>query len=224
MLVGLGFLDMTRFFLVADVAKPARLARAEKLNPYDALLQVQLSRSNIDAGNTDDGITAMRRAVALNPQNFATQNSLAQVLLGDQRYEQAFLQYQHMRNLGMMDVNALINYGMLASENRQYDEAVASFTQALKMDSNQLNARLYLAETLNKQGKTKASIVHYEKYLTLVGLRGGNAGLTPQQIAYVALKLADAYDVEKCPTCADRAADYRKKAEIFTALANQPGR
>ena len=224
LLISLGVTDLYRFYLGAYISKPANLARAAKLNPNDAMLQVKLAQSEIRASNVDSALDAMRKAVELNPKNPVTQNSLAQLLVENERYVEALRQYQNMRRLGMMDVNALVNYGILAQDNKQFDEAIASWTQALKIDPNQLNARLYLAEILNQQGQTKASIVHYEKYLTLLGLQGGSAALTPEQVAHVASKLADAYEKEDCRDCKERAREYRKKADQFTALAKDVGR
>jgi len=223
LLVGLGVADLCRFCLGANLGKSANLARAAKLNPNDAVLQMKLARSEIDASNVDGALDAMRRAVELNPKNPVTQNQFVQLLLENQRYVEAMRQYQTMRRLGLMDVNALVNYGILANDNKQVDEAIASWTQALKIDPNQLNARLYLAEVLFQQGQTKASIVHYEKYLMDLGLQGGSPALTPDQIIHVATKLAEAYEKENCPDCKERAREYRKKADQLTALAKDVG-
>jgi len=223
LLIGLGIADLCRFYLGADVSKPEKLAFAAKLNPNDSLVQSKLAQSGIRTWDIDGALISMQKAVDLNPKNPVTQNALAQMLIENQHYVEALRQYQRMRQLGMMDVNALVNYGILASDNKQFDEAISSWTQALKINPNQLNAQLYLAEILNQQGQVKESIPHYEKYLTLLGLQGGNVGLTPELVVHVASRLADAYDKQDCPDCQERAREYRKKADQFTALAKEIG-
>ncbi|HZS47362.1 MAG TPA: tetratricopeptide repeat protein [Blastocatellia bacterium] len=221
LLIGLGVVDLCRYFLGADYGKSSRLALSAKLNPNDAPLQLRWALADLNEAHFDGAVAKMKQAVALNPRNPVIQRSFVQLLVESQRYDEALVQYKEMKRLGLMDVDSLVNYGILAAENHQYDEAIASWTQALKIDPNQLNARLYLAETLNNQGQTKASIPHYEKYLTQAALQGGNVGLTPAQVAHVATKLADAYSKENCPDCEERASEYRKKASEFTTIADK---
>ncbi len=83
-LVGLlflwGGLDQLHFALGTDESNLHSLLRASQLNPYDAMLQARIASASTKAGQKDDAVAALSRAVAINPDNPGLQHAAARAI------------------------------------------------------------------------------------------------------------------------------------------------
>lgn len=214
--------DQAKFYYGAQSNDAASLRRAEQLNPYDAGLQLRLARANERAGNQSGNQTALEAAVRVNPTYRPAQVALAKQLIESGQYETAYTHYAQMFTHLQPDVDSLVNFGLLASQLNHQDEAVDAWQRALKLDSSQANAHLYLADALAKTKQYKDAIPHYEQYLGLVAAQSSTADARgplhqPAVIVKVVLQLAS--------TCED-AGDDETASQFFTqaiGLAEKAG-
>lgn len=163
-----GLFDQAHYFLSTDESDLSRLLRAAALNPYDSSLQMRIARADARAGKLDESVEALTRAVAANPRNPLTQHARARALLDSRRYAEAYEQYRQMLAVIPRDPDALVNFGVLASQLGRLEEAMESWQKAVAVDSAQASAHLYLAEALDRQNQPAAAARHYEAYLQLV--------------------------------------------------------
>ena len=210
-------LDLARFHLGSDEMSAARLARAESLNPYDQNLLMRIARAQGRAGNLEGTIATLERAIAVNPENVEPQNQLARLLLERGFNERAYAHYRQMIRRLPDDVDALVNFGILASQLGHEDEALESWERAVSVDPNQKNVRLYLAELYEGQAKIEPAIAQYERYLGLLA-EAPDQRLDPKEVIGITLKLAQAYGGLKQ---LDRSVTYAQKAAELSAQAGE---
>ncbi|MBA3713265.1 MAG: tetratricopeptide repeat protein [Pyrinomonadaceae bacterium] len=192
-LLVVALLDQARFYLGIDGSRPENLARAAAINPNDAILQVRIANALGRNGETERKIASLERAVAINPYYFEPRNALAELLLQNKRYDQAYAQYQQMLAHVSPNANALVNHGLLAAQFGDESAAVDSWRRAIETDPTRITARLYLAEALYRRGQMKEAIPHYEQGLALLAAGQGPESLDPGTATSATLKLAGAY-------------------------------
>jgi tetratricopeptide (TPR) repeat protein len=216
-LLSLAAMDLARYYLASDDKNMARLTKAESLNPYDQALLVRIAREHGRNGSVDQTIADLERAVAVNPDNADPQNQLARLLLENGLNERAYAHYRQMIERLPRDVDALVNFGMLASQLGRDDEALDSWERAVSADPNQKNVRLYMAEAYERQEKAQPAIAQYESYLALLA-QDPDARLDPKEVIGLTLKLARSYGQMKQ---FDRTLTYAQKAAELSAQAGE---
>jgi tetratricopeptide (TPR) repeat protein len=210
-------LDQIRFYSGVNDGDPQNLARAAALSPYDAIVQARLANAYGRAGETERKIAALRRAVGINPYYFEPQNALAETLLQDGRYREAYEHYKQMFAHVAPDANALVNYGLLAARFGDEAEAVESWRRAAELDPTRATAHLYLAEVYYRRQNFAAAIPHYEQYLSLAAQARDSGPRAPETVLTATLRLAGAYARADNP---DRALAFY---ESVIALAGKTG-
>jgi tetratricopeptide (TPR) repeat protein len=214
-LVILAGVDVAKFYLGSDESNEARLARAESLNPYDQSVLLRLARAHGQDGQLDKTIATLERAVLVNPENPGPQNQLARLLIENQRYERAYQHYEQMLRRLPRDVDALVNFGILAAQLKRDDKAIESWERAIALDPAQKNILRYLADAYDRQGKSEQATLSYERYLAALAQQ--NERLDPKEVISLTLKLAEDYARQGQ---FDRALAYGQNA---ASLASQAG-
>jgi tetratricopeptide (TPR) repeat protein len=138
------------------------------------------------------------------------------VLIATGKYDEAYAHYQKMLAAFPNNVDALVNYGLLAARLGHTDEATSSWEKAITIDPGQTNAQLYLAEMLARGGKFGAAIPHFEAFLKATphvaeDSAAGRAQPAGRRAA-VYVELGDAYAQTR--DLAKAAAAYRTAAAI----------
>ncbi len=206
-----GVLDQVHYVLETDAANLTSLLRAARLDPYDSSLQLRIARADLQTGDVDQALGAMRRAVAANPQNPIPQQALGRALIEQRRWSEAYEHYQKMLTLFPRDADALVTFGILAQQQGDLPRAMEVWEEAIQIDPRQANAHLYLAEGLD-QRNPGAAFPHYEAYLRLTAAQlsqrekqGEDLRASTDQFATVTLKMADDYARVNMPSLAVQA-------------------
>jgi len=186
-----GGMDQIHFALGTNDGNLASLQRAAHMNPYDSMLEARIAAAETKAGRRDAAVAALTRAVAINPHNAALQHACARAMIEDGRYADAFDHYRKMLEMFPRDVDALVNYGLLAARLGHPEEAVDSWERAVDLNPNQANAQLYLAEALDQKGEPVAAARHWEAFLRLAALRPNDSIATTRQEVSATIQLAD---------------------------------
>jgi hypothetical protein len=122
-----GGLDQVHYLYVTDESHLTSLLRAASLNPYDSSLQMRIARVELQAGNLDQALGALTRAVAANPKNPMTQQARGRALIESGRWSEAYEHYQHMLAIFPRDSDALVNFGILARRLGHNEEAILAW-------------------------------------------------------------------------------------------------
>jgi len=158
-------------WLVSDVAG-ARILRVATLVVLCAWAAIDQARFVMatDATNPD----ALARAAALNPYDLSVLSRRAQLLVDQQRYQEAYDLYQSYLSRRPTDVQALLAQGVLLMKLGRADDAVENWQRALDADPKQPDARRYLAqiwantaEKLEEDGKALDAARAYLEALAL---------------------------------------------------------
>ena len=231
-LILLGGLDLARYFAASDVTNLSHLARAASLNPYDSSLEMRIARADVAADKTDDALIALDRAIAANPSNPGPQEARARVLITKDRYQDAYDSYRQMLQRFPDNIDALVNYGLLAARLGHSDEAESSWQKAVTVDPTQTNAHLYLAELLSNSRKYQEAIPHFEAFLRNSSSTTETAAVTTTdepgaaeisaQKAAAGIQLGDAYAETNAQDSPAKAAAAYRAASSDAAQAHQP--
>lgn len=184
--------DQLHFFWSNEDTSLAALQRAANLNPDDSAIQIRLARAQAVAGRPDAAVAALQHAAALNSQNLAIQESLARILIETHRSNDAYFQYQKLLAKWPRDVEALVNYGLLALRLGHEGEAVDSWQRAIAVDPRQSNAQLYLAQALDQRGELQAAARHYRSYLQIIAAKPVEHRNEGSSVIVALVKVADA--------------------------------
>lgn len=209
-----GCVDQVHYYFALHSDNLADLERAAALAPYDTPLETHLARQALEAGNPQDSVAAWQYAIKANPVDPAPRDAWLRYLTQQKRLDEAYQLTGSWLKLAPRDAALLVNHGILAQQFGYADEAEQSWQKALLLDPSQVDADLYLAAALEKQGKLDDAIAHYEAFLTKVVQRPAS-GLPPAaNLISVALKLADCNSRANHP---DLALRYYKMARTLAA-------
>jgi len=185
-------MDQLHFYWSSEAGSLPALERAARLNPDDSSVQMRLARAENLAGKRDASLVALQRAASISPSSLPQQEAYALGLIEARRTAEAYAQYRRMLSRWPRNVDALVNYGILAQRQGQGQEAIDSWQQAIATDPGQANAQIYLAQALEAQGEAQAAARHYRSYLQIVAVhREVHRGEGPRVIAAL-IKVADA--------------------------------
>jgi tetratricopeptide (TPR) repeat protein len=183
--------DVYRFYFGTAEGNLPELEKAASLTPYDGFLDMRIARAEMNAGEASAALDALARAVKANPGNPGFQNARAQALIQQNRYPEAYEHYKQMLKRFPRDADALVNFGLLASQEGRVDEAIDSWNRAIATDPKQLMAQLYLAATYDRAGETIAAVPHYAAFLHGVETPGARVQIPMTEAATAAIQLGD---------------------------------
>jgi tetratricopeptide (TPR) repeat protein len=213
-----GGVDRLRFYWANVSVNLPSLRRAVRLNPDDSSAQMQLARAAEAAGEHDAALAALQQAAAANPDKESLQQAYARGLITAGRDADAYALYRKVLARSPNDVDALVNYGLLAQRLGHREEAIDSWQRAVAADPMQANAQLYLAQSLEQQGELQAAARHYRAYLQIAGKHPDEHRGEGSVVISALLKVADADAVAQQPDEALRG--YQAAAQFAQKLGN----
>jgi tetratricopeptide (TPR) repeat protein len=210
-------LDQAKYYLGSSNERPANLARAAGLNPFDASVYTKLAKADATSGDNAAQIAALQKAVALNPYDVDAQRMLGQALIAGQQYPAAYLHYRSMLDFIRGNSEDHFNLGMLASQLGYSDQAITSWKRAVELDPQNLLARAQLAEAYHLKGDLPSAIEQRERYLEVAARDDLQTAPNISEVLYMSLQLADEYRDTKKPEAA------AKYYDRVLALAEKAG-
>ena len=187
-----GGFDQLRFYWANVPGTISSLERAVRLNPNDSTAQMRLAKAADTAGDRAVALRALKTAAELDRDKVSTQEAYARALIADGRDQEAYDLYQKVLARHPQNVDALVNYGLLAQGLGHGAEAIDSWQRAVDLDASQTNAQLYLAQSLEQRGELQAAARHYRVYLQTVSAHPSEHTGEGQVVISALMKVADA--------------------------------
>jgi len=212
-----GTVDQARYYFALHSDNLQFLQRAASLNAYDAPLEMQLANKELDAGRPDLAIAAWKRSMQANPIDPAPRNAMLQYLTSQQRFQEAYELTRTALERSPRDRQLLVNHGILAMRLGHADEALQTWQKAIAADPTQLDAHLYLAAELDREGKPADAATQYGAALQIVADQGPDNRPPVSKVIGVALKMAD------CHARADHPEQAVRSYELARKIAAQTG-
>jgi tetratricopeptide (TPR) repeat protein len=213
-----GCVDQVHYYFALHSTNLADLKRAAALAPYDTPLETRLARQAMQEGNPDESVTAWRYAIEANPSDTSARDAWLKYLTQQKRFDEAYQLTGNWLKVAPKDTSLLVNHGILAQQFGHADEAESNWQAALRIDPSQSDADLYLALELERQGKLKDAIAHYEGFLNKVVKRPAENMPPAASLIGVALRLADC---NQRINQSDMALRYYKMARTLAAQSGE---
>jgi tetratricopeptide (TPR) repeat protein len=191
LLVAWGAVDQVRYYLALQADDLADLERAAKLDAFDGSLQVRLARRAMEDGQAQLAETAWRRAIQFNPSDPGPRHGLLQLLISQNRYGEAYQLTDASLAFLPKDPNLLLDRGILALQRGNPQQARADWDLALAADPAQINAHLYLADELDREGQAAQAARHYAAYLEKVAQQKTSDRPDSRLIIALLIRMAD---------------------------------
>jgi len=185
-----GTVDQVHYYLALQNDNLADLEKAARMTAYDSSLEMRLARQELDHGQKDQALAALKSAMAADPSNPTPRNLYLQSLINQRRFQEAYAFTQAALASGLKDAQLYLNDGILARELGKPQAAVASWTEAMTIDPHLAEAHLYLGAEFESEGKFDQAIPQYKRYLEIVARQGADRRPPPEQVVAGALKLA----------------------------------
>jgi tetratricopeptide (TPR) repeat protein len=190
-LLAWGTVDQARYYLALRSDNLQDLQRAASLDSFDSPLQMRLARKEIEFGQRQQAEDSWKKAIQSNPADPMPRQALIKLLVDQKRFEEAFMATEAALKYTPNDANLLVDRGLLELQRGHGDEAITSWNDALRADSNQPLAHLYLAHELDRENRPEEAAMHYEAFLkTLARLRGQERP-APEFVIGLVLRMAD---------------------------------
>jgi tetratricopeptide (TPR) repeat protein len=186
-----GTVDQVRYYLSLHADNLRDLQRAAALDSFDSLVQMRLARRELDEGQEQPAEAAWRKAMQANPADPAPRQGLLRLLIGQERFDEAFSLTEASLKYTPRDANLLVDRGLLALRLGQPDQAVESWNRAIATDPGQMLAHLYLANEFDHEGKAQAAAGHYKVFLSAVARQPAAKRPEPEKVIAIALRMAD---------------------------------
>jgi tetratricopeptide (TPR) repeat protein len=186
-----GTIDQARYYLALCSDDLRDLERAAAMNSFDSSLQMRLAHRAMEDGLPQQAEAAWRRAMQANPADPAPRQALLQFLIDQSRYDEAFTLTEASLKYAPKDANLLVDRGFLALQRGHADVARSSWEQAIAVDSNQINAHLYLANELDREGQAQSAATHYSVYLTKITQHPAQNRPAADRVIAIVLRMAD---------------------------------
>jgi tetratricopeptide (TPR) repeat protein len=190
-LLAWGTVDQARYYFALHSDDLQDLQRAESLNSFDSSLQMRLAHRAMEDGQTQEAEAAWRRAVQANPADPGARQALLKFLIEQERFNEAAALTDASLQINPKDANLLLDRGFLAQRSGHPDQALASWNQALAVDSNQYMAHLYIADELDREGKAQEAASHYNAFLVKVSRLGADERPAADRVIAIVLRMAD---------------------------------
>jgi tetratricopeptide (TPR) repeat protein len=219
LLLAWGTVDQARYYFALRTDDTRDLERAAALDSFDSSLQMRLGRRAIDDGQPQQAETAWRRAMQFNPADPAPRQALLQLLINQDRYDEALSLTDASLQYAPKDANLLVDRGFLVLRLGHPDQARAAWDEAIAADPNQVNAHLYLADELDREGKAQLAASHYAIFLEKITRQPAQARPAPDKIIAVVLRMADC---QSRSSQTDLALKSYRLAERIAAQTQQP--
>ncbi len=186
-----GGVDQVRYYLALRTDDLADLERAAELDAFDSSLQIRVARRAMDDNRPQLAETAWRRAIQANPADPAPRHGLLQLLIDQNRYDDAYKLTEASLEYFPKDADLLFDRGVLALQRGKPDEARADWELSLAANPAEMNAHLFLATELDREGKARQAALHYAAYIERVAQQKSSARPDPRRLIALVMRMAD---------------------------------
>ncbi len=186
-----GTVDQARYYLALRTDDMHDLQRAAALDSFDSSLQMRLADRALKDGQSGQAEAAWKTVLRSNPADPAARQALLRFLIDQNRLLEAFDLTDASLKYAPKDANLLVDRGFLSLQRGHADLARADWEQAIAVDPNQINAHLYLANELDREGQAPLAAAHYTAYLEKIARQPVQNRPAPEQVIAIVLRLAD---------------------------------
>jgi tetratricopeptide (TPR) repeat protein len=186
-----GTVDQVRYYLALHTDDLHDLQSAARLNSFDSALQMRMARRAMEDGEMEQAEAAWRKAIEANPADPASRQGLLQLLIGQDRYDEAVNLTEASLRYAPQDPNLLVDHGFLMQHQGHADRARADWERAIAVDPDQTNAQLFLADELDREGSAAAAASHYNAYLEKIARQKIQDRPAPDKVIALVLRMAD---------------------------------
>lgn len=190
LLLAWGSVDQVRYYLSLRTDDLADLQRAAALDSFDSSVQIRLARRAMEDNHPQLAEIAWKRAIQANPGDPAPRHGLLQLLIDQKRYSDAYRFTETSLEFFPKDANLLFDRGVLALQRGDQDQARADWELALADDPGEINAHLYLANELDREGKAREAAQHYAAYIEKVVQHSAERP-DPRALTALIMRMAD---------------------------------
>jgi len=212
-----------------DFAKAVREFQiASAYKPDMAATQVYLGRTYELMDNTEDAITAYKRAIQIDPANADAVEFLASLYMTEERYPEAQAQLKQLIRLDTADASAVASLGYAYLNNGEIDAAQEQFAKAIRLDPKDASNYFNLGLAYSRRGQFANAIREFEtainlnlKYAAAYSELGfAYLGLDQPEMARIQLRTLREIDTKESHAYADQLASalYTPKILINDAL------
>lgn len=114
------------------------------------------------SGRRDEGLQLLKGAADADPDNLTLRLELADLLTDAGRFEEAEVAYRRVTAARPSDSRALLGLGLVLGATVRPTEALAALDEAVRADSENVEARFARAEILEQQGRLDGARADYE--------------------------------------------------------------
>ncbi len=118
-------------------------------------------------GDSAAALPWYRKALTLDPDDFASNNNLAVVLIDLGSFAEAAEVLGHALTINPSETAVHINLGIVLHKLGQLDSAVERLHSALAMAPDSATAHYHLGNVLREQGKAPDAIIHFQQALSI---------------------------------------------------------
>lgn len=118
---------------------------AASRHPNDAEIWIRLGALFRQAGERDQALQALNKAAALQPDNLSVQNSMAEMMLADNKPGQAIERFQAILSVDRTRLDTWVNLGLAYAVRGSCEEARRAWKIVLKHRPDDPTATKYLA-------------------------------------------------------------------------------
>ena len=126
-----------------------------------------LGNALLQAGNVDEAIAQLRKALVFNPGLAKAHSSLGNALLQKGNVDEAIAQYQIALQIDPRSEEACYNFGNALLRQGKVDEAIAQYQKALEIKPDFAEAHFNLGAALFHEGKEDEAIAQYQRALQI---------------------------------------------------------
>lgn len=137
--------------------------KAIALSPASEAIRLDLARSYGAQKRYHEGVGICEDLIKKNPQNIAARQLLGQLLLGDNRVDEALKQYESLGSLETDPTSTRFKIAMIKLERRDLGGAEVELNLILAKDPNNSQARYYLGLTYAGMQKVKEALTELDR-------------------------------------------------------------
>jgi anaphase-promoting complex subunit 8 len=190
------------------------LITATRLSPRNSLLWVALGHECVELKNPTDAVSAYRKAIAIDPENYQAYYAMGQIyeIFGFPDFALRFFEEAH--RCRPSDSRMLVAMGVGFTQLRRFKDAENAFTKAFRVGDVQGNALKKLGHLYEELKETEKAA---KVYTTFLRVYGEDTHSDIQFISHACLFLAqyffDQNNNKKAKEYADRCAEYEQTKE-----------
>jgi len=155
---------------MVNYAIPDSITRSRNVlkdNPDDATTRAKLGTALAKAGQVEEGLAELRKAIAIDGNNVLAHFNLAVVLAGQGKIAEAMDEYELVLRLDRDHYRTQNNLGMIYFAQGKLDLAARHFYNAIRINPNDAMANSNLAKLFLAQGKWGQAKLQLEAVLAI---------------------------------------------------------